>query len=215
MQEMQETQVWSLGREDPLEKEITTHSSILVWEIPWTEEPGGLHKGESQRVGHGLATKRPPPPKHTSGDYWTLFPIKGSVELHMNKARAILTGNICSDLMTLLESLWHPQSIQEAAMPLCDFQDTEHCTVRGPKPLCPWRQWTTFEGGEPPSNKPHKLKQQTLQQRSTRTENRGLSVQYSWCFFSLLGSSRCSEWDTGKGVGGGHERGPTWVWMTC
>ena len=35
-------QIWSLGQEDPLEKEIATHSSILAWEIPWTEEPGGL-----------------------------------------------------------------------------------------------------------------------------------------------------------------------------
>ena len=39
---MQETQVQSLGQADPLEKEMATHSSILVWEIPWTEEPGGL-----------------------------------------------------------------------------------------------------------------------------------------------------------------------------
>ena len=38
----QETQVWSLAQEDPLEKEMATHSSILVWEIPWTEEPSGL-----------------------------------------------------------------------------------------------------------------------------------------------------------------------------
>ena len=39
---MQGMQVWSLGWEDPLEKEIKTHSNILAWEIPWTEEPGGL-----------------------------------------------------------------------------------------------------------------------------------------------------------------------------
>ena len=43
MQEMQETQVQSLHQEDPLEKEITTHSSIPAWIIPWTEEPGGHH----------------------------------------------------------------------------------------------------------------------------------------------------------------------------
>ena len=49
---MQETQVQSLGQEDPLEKEMATHSSILAWEIPWTEEPGGLQSLESQRVGH-------------------------------------------------------------------------------------------------------------------------------------------------------------------
>ena len=41
---MQETQVQSLGWEDPLEKEMATHSSILLWEIPWTEDPGGLSK---------------------------------------------------------------------------------------------------------------------------------------------------------------------------
>ena len=49
---MQETQVRSLGEEDPLEKEMTTHSSILAWRIPWTEEPGGLASTGSQRAGH-------------------------------------------------------------------------------------------------------------------------------------------------------------------
>ena len=46
---MQETQVQSLGREDPLEKGMATHSSILVWEIPWTEEPGRLQSMGSQK----------------------------------------------------------------------------------------------------------------------------------------------------------------------
>ena len=49
---MQETQVRSLGQEDPLEKEMATHSSILAWRIPWTEETGGLQSTGSQRVGH-------------------------------------------------------------------------------------------------------------------------------------------------------------------
>ena len=49
---MWETWVQSLGREDPLEKEMTTHSSILAWSIPWTEEPGRLQSMGSQRVGH-------------------------------------------------------------------------------------------------------------------------------------------------------------------
>ena len=44
--------VRSLGREDPLEEGMTTHFSILAWEIPWTEEPGGLQPMGSQRVGH-------------------------------------------------------------------------------------------------------------------------------------------------------------------
>ena len=47
-----ETWVQSLGREDPLEKEMATHSSILAWRILWTEEPGGLQSTGSQRVGH-------------------------------------------------------------------------------------------------------------------------------------------------------------------
>ena len=49
---MRETWVQSLGREDPLEKQIATHSSILAWRIPWTEEPGGLQSMGLQRVGH-------------------------------------------------------------------------------------------------------------------------------------------------------------------
>ena len=49
---MQETQVRFLGQEDPLEKEMATHSSILAWKIPWTEEPGRLQSMGLQRVGH-------------------------------------------------------------------------------------------------------------------------------------------------------------------
>ena len=49
---VQETQVLSLGLEDPLEKEMATHSSTLAWKIPWTKEPGGLQSMGSQRVGH-------------------------------------------------------------------------------------------------------------------------------------------------------------------
>ena len=48
---MRETQVWSLGQEDPLEKEMATHSSFLAWEILWTEKPGRLQSMGSQRVG--------------------------------------------------------------------------------------------------------------------------------------------------------------------
>ena len=51
MQEPQETQVRCLGQKDPLQKEIATHSSILAWKIPRTEEPGGLKSMGSQRVG--------------------------------------------------------------------------------------------------------------------------------------------------------------------
>ena len=54
---MQEMQVQSLGQEDPLEKEMATHSSILSWEILWMEEAGGLQSIGSQGVGHNLVAK--------------------------------------------------------------------------------------------------------------------------------------------------------------
>ena len=67
--------------EDPLEKEVATHSSILAWEIPRTEQPGRLQSTGSQRVGHDLATKQPgawhalsathaPLPPHPSSQNW-------------------------------------------------------------------------------------------------------------------------------------------------
>ena len=55
---MLETWVRFLGWEDPLEKEIATHSSILAWEIAWTEESGGIQSMRSQTVGHDWATKQ-------------------------------------------------------------------------------------------------------------------------------------------------------------
>ena len=58
IRETQEARVQSLGQEDFLEKEMASHSSILAWEIPWTEEPGGLQSTGSQRVGQDLPTKQ-------------------------------------------------------------------------------------------------------------------------------------------------------------
>ena len=55
---MQETQVQSLGRVDPLEKEIATHFNILAWRNPWTEEPGALQSMGHKRVRHDLVTKQ-------------------------------------------------------------------------------------------------------------------------------------------------------------
>ena len=58
---MQKICVQSLGQEDPLEKEMATHSNIVAWEITWTEQPGGLQAMGLQRVGHEFVTKPPPP----------------------------------------------------------------------------------------------------------------------------------------------------------
>ena len=75
---MQETQVPSLGRENPLEKEMATHSSILAWRIPWTEEPGGLQSTGSQRVGHNWATSLS----------LSFFPLTSSIGITSEKAMA-------------------------------------------------------------------------------------------------------------------------------
>ena len=55
---MQETQIQSLGQEDSLEKEMAARFSIPAWDMPWTEEPGGLHPRGCKRAGHDLAAKR-------------------------------------------------------------------------------------------------------------------------------------------------------------
>ena len=55
---MQETRVGFLGWEDPLEKEVATHSGILAWRTPWTEEPAGYSPGVCKRVKHSLASKQ-------------------------------------------------------------------------------------------------------------------------------------------------------------
>ena len=58
MQELQETRVWSLGQEEPLEQEMAAHSSILAWTISWAEDPGRPLSMESQRVGYDWAHSR-------------------------------------------------------------------------------------------------------------------------------------------------------------
>ena len=69
--------VRSLGPVDPLEKETATHSSFLVWEILWIEEPGRLQSMQSLRVGHNLATKLPPPAKWRYMDFEHYFSKNG------------------------------------------------------------------------------------------------------------------------------------------
>ena len=73
--EMRETQIRSLGQEDPLEKEVATHSSILAWRIPWREEPGRLQSMGSQRVRHDWATSLSLSflSCHLGGSLWPMF----------------------------------------------------------------------------------------------------------------------------------------------
>ena len=90
---MQETQVLSLGQEDPLEEEMATHSSIIAWEIPWTEEPGGLQSMGSRRVGYDLVTKQQQAWKNNWNSYMTK-----RVEGIRLKKKTNWTQNIFSNL---------------------------------------------------------------------------------------------------------------------
>ena len=77
---IQETWVWSLGWEDPLEEGMATHSSIFAWRIPWTEEPGGLQSMGLQRVGHSWSDLA-----HThaaDGHLGCFYFLVGSIVLH-------------------------------------------------------------------------------------------------------------------------------------
>ena len=76
---MQETQVWSLGWEAHLEKEMATHASILVWEIPWTKETGGYSSWGLKRVGHDLATKLQPQHAIYDKSFYSLSDLKYSM----------------------------------------------------------------------------------------------------------------------------------------
>ena len=90
---MQETQVLSLGQEDPLEEEMATHSSIIAWEIPWTEEPGRLQSMGSRRVGYDLVTKQQQAWKNNWNSYMTK-----RVEGIRLKKKTNWTQNIFSNL---------------------------------------------------------------------------------------------------------------------
>ena len=88
---LQGTQVWYLGREDPLEKEMVIHSSILAWEISWTEEPGGQQSIGLQRVGQDWVTNNwsprtavgqdPLPTECSWQEYWSGLPFPSPVDL--------------------------------------------------------------------------------------------------------------------------------------
>ena len=118
LQEMQQTWVCSLGREDLLEEGMATHSSVLAWRIPWTEEPAGLQSMGSQRVGHNLATECTAQ-KHSWLSLANVF-IPSDFHLTGDTAKAavasprlylvVLRG--CSSLL-----LWNPRETQMRASP--------------------------------------------------------------------------------------------------
>ena len=99
---MQETWVQSLGQEDPLEKEMATHSSILAWRIPWTEEPGGLQPTRSPRVWHDWATNTFTYSAHLPSGCWP------KTKKHSLKAEDYALFG------ALAEDLWPKSSLSES-----------------------------------------------------------------------------------------------------
>ena len=99
---MQETWVQSLGREDLLEKEMATHSSIPTWRIPWTEELGGLQSTGSQRVGHNWQLTHPPTPNTplgmTNSNFLSkrIVPVTGSLALNLTCSVTLTCLIICT-----------------------------------------------------------------------------------------------------------------------
>ena len=101
---MQDTWIWSLGWEDPLEKKMAIYSSILVCRIPWTEEPGGLQSIGSERVGHDWATNT----ASSHGQATSLSSLNS-----VNSSIDWKSSCICSELpvpsnsdFTLIRGLW-------------------------------------------------------------------------------------------------------------
>ena len=103
---MQETSVWSLGRENPLKKETATHSSTLAWKIPWMEEPGRLQSMGLQRVGHDWVTS------------FSLFYITRSNNLHKVKvkvAQSCLT--LCDPMNYTVNGILQARILEWVAFP--------------------------------------------------------------------------------------------------
>ena len=100
---MWETWVRSLGLEDPLEKEMATHSSILAWRIPWTEEPGRLQSRGSQRVGHDMQTK--PLPWCDCDFSWVDTLFSSSASHPPLETMITLLGEVSSPIILLMREL--------------------------------------------------------------------------------------------------------------
>ena len=99
---MQDIQVQSLGQEDPLGKEMATHSSILVWRIPWTEKPGGLQSMGLQ-VGHDLVTEHAHTSKYYVNGIYALYYFVCSPSIHLSfRVAGSYSLNIFIEYCTIL-----------------------------------------------------------------------------------------------------------------
>ena len=129
MPAVQEMQIWSLGQEHHLEEGMATHSSILAWEIPWTEEPGGLYSMGSQRVGHDLEMTK-----------WQQYPCHKLRKIHILKHFAISMSqelfyySVQFSRSVVSDSL-RPHELQHARPPCPSLTPRVH-----PNP-CPLSRW--------------------------------------------------------------------------
>jgi len=111
---MWETQVRSLGQEDPLEKEMATHSSILAWRIPWREEPGRLQSMGSQRVGHDWGTSLSNPLTYYRTSCFQALAVmgNGAINVHMK----VLCRHKCSTHFGNYQGAWLMAYIQRVCL---------------------------------------------------------------------------------------------------
>ena len=133
---MRETRVRSLGQEDPLEKEMATHSSILAWRLPWTEEPGRLQFMGSQRVGHDWATSLSLSLFQRNQRSNCQYPLDQRKSKGVPEKYLLLLYWLCQSLwlcgFSTLENSSRDGNIRSPYLP------SEKLACRSPKPLTVW-----------------------------------------------------------------------------
>ena len=122
---MQETRVWSLGRDGPLEKEMATNSSTLAWRIPWREEPVRLQSMGSQRVGHDWETSLSLSfcflihyPRFWAMDHFSKSQgQQGCSDINLSALQTELVLRPCSPSMLSQHSQWQSQGLSKISKP--------------------------------------------------------------------------------------------------
>ena len=144
MQEIQETQVRSLPSENPLEEEMATHSSILAWKIPWTEEPGGLSSMRSQRAGHDWMGAHTDRHIHIIDCGLTVGPVSGS-QYPLSPSVRLITVLWCLTLLILI-SLRHLSkfNLNKYTLRIFSFNCNKIKIFKILKCIRRWDQWRFF-----------------------------------------------------------------------
>ena len=153
MQETEETQVWSLGREDPVEKEMATCFSILAWEIIWTKEPGRLQSMGSQRLGHNWATEHTHTHTHTQAQSRQRASLWGEKQKHRRFLWIVLRNSVSAGtslavqwlrLCLLMQWLWVRSRIRELRLHVLHGQKPKHKHYCN-KLIKDLNKWSAFE----------------------------------------------------------------------